>query len=91
MRIILTILISIVTLNCLAQNKSDSVLYDKFVKVTVSDILIMLSGLDKLKDLEMYNPRSTDEQKVNSYKEIGLYVDKMRKTLVIDSVKVEPK
>ena len=112
MKIIFIILISLVSMNCLAQKKTpitittdppqqDSIAipraskakevakYEKIVKVKLSDLHIMLNAMNRLKELEMYNPKSTDKQKVDNFKSIENHLIRLSATLKIDSVEVE--
>lgn len=64
--------------------------YKKIVKVDLNDAAILMQALHNWRELEMYNPKTTDTDKVNTYKAIDGYITKLQKSMKIDSVKVDP-
>lgn len=70
--------------------KIDSVEYVKYVKVSVNDLTIFVDALNKWKHLEMTNPKSTAEQKVQTYQAIEKFLAEFQQRARIDSALVIP-
>lgn len=64
--------------------------YEKFVKVEVNDIPVFIDALNKWKELEVYNPKSTDKEKIETIKAIDTYLNQFVKRVKVDSVVIKP-
>lgn len=67
---------------------SEKVQYEKFVMLSVRDFNILINSLNRVKELEMYNPRVSDKEKVDNFKWIGDYLDDLEKRIKVDSAVV---
>lgn len=71
--------------------KEEKTTYKKVAVVDLKDLEICVNGLTELKRLLIYEPTTTSDQKVESFKNIESYIADLQKRIKIDSVKVEPK
>lgn len=62
--------------------------YKKVVTVDLQDLQVLLNGLARWRDLEMYNPNSNDKQKVQTYKDLDDFSKRLMAKLKVDSVLV---
>lgn len=88
-KILFIILLSIVVSSAIAQDKKkeeSKPTYIKFVKIDVVDAQHFLTALNKWKELEMYNPKSSAEQKVQTFQELDAYIQALGNRLKIDSL-----
>lgn len=65
--------------------------YEKFVKITVEDTRSIITALERLKELEMYNPKTTSQEKEQNFKNIDQFILSFTNRVKIDSVAVTPK
>lgn len=65
--------------------------YEKFVKIQVNDVPVFIDALNKWKELEPYNPKSTDKEKIETIKAIDNYLNQFVKRVKVDSTLIEKK
>jgi hypothetical protein len=90
MKNILILIFALISVLTYAQDTT-KVEYKKIAQVELSDISIFFDALNNWRSLEMYNPKTTDKEKVETFRAIDGYLEKLRKGVVIDSVIVEKK
>lgn len=67
----------------------DTAKYNYFARVPASDYQTVASSLNEYKRLQIYDPNTTDAQKVQLFKNIEAYLKDLPKRVQIDSVKVK--
>lgn len=71
--------------------KADTPKYDYFIKIPVSDYQQLAQALNAYKNIVVYDPNSTDAQKVKLIQGIEQYLRDLPSRVKIDSVKKAPK
>lgn len=89
----LLIIACVAVLGLHAQTKPDTTKpkYDYFIKIPVSDYQQLAQALNAYKTIVVYDPNSTDAQKVKLIQGIEQYLRDLPSRVKIDSVKKAPK
>lgn len=89
-RLFLIILLSILAYGAFAQKK-DSVKYEKFAKITLNDIQLLLQLSHEYKRTIIYDPTIEEKNKTQYFRNLEAALIELRKRISIDSVKVKMK
>lgn len=69
--------------------KKDSAKYQYFIQIPINDYKAIYGAMEEYKRLTMYDPASSDPQKVASFKNIEAYLKELPSRVKLDSVRVK--
>jgi len=65
--------------------------YKKVVTIDLAEVQVLLNALQRWKELDVYDPRKSDADKVITIKELDTFSKQLMEKIKIDSVLVTPK
>jgi len=90
-RSFLIILLSILAYAPAIAQKKDSVKYEKFAKVPLNDIQLLLQLSHEYKRTIIYDPTIEEKNKTQYFRNVEAALIELRRRISIDSVKVKTK
>lgn len=97
MKTLLTILIVCAFTTVFAQTKDKAAIkspakkvkYQKFIAIDPGDMQVVIEALNQWKRLQMFDPATTGENKVATYKNLESYATELLKRIRLDSIMVK--